>query len=684
MSVRVGIAAVGALALAVAVLLPISEASADAVGSTIHVGSTPQGVAFSPSGSTAYVTNSGSNTVSVIKVSSGTVSSTVHVGSDPIAVAFSPDGASAYVVDSAAIGAVTVINVATHTVSSTIPVGSFPMDVAFTPNGAKAYVTNSSDDTVSAIDTSTKAVTATLDVGSHPVGVAVSPDGAKAYVTNANDGNVSVITVASDAVAPTPIAVGSDPLGIAFSPTDPKAYVAVYGQSDPDSVVVIDTDSDSVTSTFGTVAGQSFLAFSPDGSKAYVADQDSNSVSVVDTSTDTVSATLKVGKDPRHVAFAPSGLLAYVTNTQSSSVSVLRASLVTTAPTITGTLAVGNTLTASVSGWTSGVSFTYEWLRDGKAIAPASASTTYDLVAADRGKQISVKAIGTKNDYPTASRTSTKTTAIGYGTFSPGTVSLGIGLTDIGDSVSADTSGWPAGVTLSYRWGIDGVAVKGATASTWTIPSSANGHFITLEAVGTKAGYTSVSVEASLGSKAAYGNFSAEPAPTITGTAQTGSTLHAVVSAWTPTATFHYQWLRNGVAAPGATSSSYLLPSSARNAQYQVRVIGSRDGFLSEVAVSDATSSVLGTLSGSTPKITGTAKHGDTLTAVSGPWTLGTTLSYEWRRYTGSAYVVVGTNSNTYLLQSTDVGKTIKVVVTGTLVGYAPLSKTSAATKKVI
>jgi YVTN family beta-propeller protein len=121
------------------------------VTSTIPVGSGPSGVAFTPDGSTAYVTTYGSNTVSVITVASRTVTSTIPVGTHPVGVAFTPDGSTAYVTNSGS-NTVSVISVASGTVTSTIPVGPEPYRVAFTPDGSTAYVTNAGSNTVSVID----------------------------------------------------------------------------------------------------------------------------------------------------------------------------------------------------------------------------------------------------------------------------------------------------------------------------------------------------------------------------------------------------------------------------------------------------------------------------------------------------------------------------------------------------
>jgi YVTN family beta-propeller protein len=190
----------------------------------IVVGGWPQRVAFSPDGSFAYVTNQGSGTVSVIDTATHTVIDadpatpvvdSYLVGGAPYGVAFSPDGGFAYVTNANG-NTVSVIDTATHTVIDADPatpgvdaisVGGGPREVAFSPDGSLAYVTNFASDTVSVIDTATRTVidadpaTPAVDaipVGSYPRGVAVSPNGGFAYVTNQGGGAVSVISLGAN------------------------------------------------------------------------------------------------------------------------------------------------------------------------------------------------------------------------------------------------------------------------------------------------------------------------------------------------------------------------------------------------------------------------------------------------------------------------------------------------------
>jgi len=78
----------------------------------------------------------------------------------------------------------------------------------------------------------------------------------------------------------------------------------------------------------------------------------------------------------------------------------------TTAPKVSGTKKVGKTLKASKGEWpVPGVTLSYRWLRDGKAIGGATKSS-YKLKAKDAGRKISVRVTATRADYPAPSSAS--------------------------------------------------------------------------------------------------------------------------------------------------------------------------------------------------------------------------------------------------------------------------------------
>src|SRR6202008_1125671 len=66
---------------------------------TDGIGTAPNSIAIDAEGSTAYVTNSGSQSVSVLSIDQRAVVAPIPVGDNPISVAISPNGEFAYVTD---------------------------------------------------------------------------------------------------------------------------------------------------------------------------------------------------------------------------------------------------------------------------------------------------------------------------------------------------------------------------------------------------------------------------------------------------------------------------------------------------------------------------------------------------------------------------------------------------------
>lgn len=79
-------------------------------------------------------------------------------------------------------------------------------------------------------------------------------------------------------------------------------------------------------------------------------------------------------------------------------------------PAITGTKTVGQTLTCSTGSWSNTPTYTYQWRRDGSAIAGATAATRV-LAAGDAGALMSCTVTATKAGVAQTA-TSANTTAI--------------------------------------------------------------------------------------------------------------------------------------------------------------------------------------------------------------------------------------------------------------------------------
>ena len=350
-------------------------------------------------------------------------------------------------------------------------------------------------------------------------------------------------------------------------------------------------------------------------------------------------------------------------------------------PTITGTAKVGSVLTATPGTWgPAPVTLAYQWKRAGVAIPGATAST-YTLTGSDYAKAITVTVTGTKSTYTTVAKTSAATAAVAAGTLTAPTPTIS-GSKTVGVTLTAVPGTWgPAPVTLAYQWFRSGVAITGATASTYKLTTTDQGKTLTVRVTGSKTGYTAVA-RTSVATTTVLGALTA-PTPTVTGTARVGYTLTGAAGTWGPApVTLAYQWFRSGVAITGATTSTYKLTTTDMGTTLTLRVTGTKSGYTSVAKTSVATATVLGVLTTATPTVSGTVKAGYTLTATPGTWgPAPVTLSHQWNR---AGVAITGATASTYTLTGSDTGKAITVTVTGRKTGYAAAAKVSAATVAVV
>jgi len=244
-------------------------------------------VAITPDGNTLYVASSNVSNVSVIDTTSRSITATVSIprGALPALMAVNPNGSLLYVVDQG-LNQITVISTASNMIAATIPVGSHPNAVAFSPDGTRAYVTNQWSSSVSVIDTSASTVVSTFRVGAFPTAVAVTPNGS-VYVGCAGTNMLEVHRAYGDPIA-----------------------------------------------TISGLPYPKFIAITPDGAYAYVANMNGGSVSVIATAANRVVSIIQVGSLPTSVAITTDGLNAYVTNGFAQSVSVISTATNSVAATI--------------------------------------------------------------------------------------------------------------------------------------------------------------------------------------------------------------------------------------------------------------------------------------------------------------------------------------------------------------
>lgn len=307
---------------------------------------------------TAYVTNSGSGTISVINTLTNTVDTTIASGGKgPASETLSPDGTKLYVLNFNS-QTISVTNTITNKFINefSLPSASlFPYQIALNHDGTQIYVINFGSGNFSVLDAQTGALIANMPAGgSFPSEIAFSPSGniyyiganidvydgalypfsspgnkplfkiqAPAYIAGpkypppfpylnmvfspdstrmyvANGTTVTVInTLSQKAIATLP--VGYDGLGtpvaVAISPDGERVYALVNGVTDKNEVQVFNTANNALIQSIIIDGGSlSGLCISPDGANLYVTG--GNNVAVVNTQTGKVTTYIPVGTSP--------------------------------------------------------------------------------------------------------------------------------------------------------------------------------------------------------------------------------------------------------------------------------------------------------------------------------------------------------------------------------------------------
>jgi YVTN family beta-propeller protein len=292
----------------------------------------------------AYVTNGGSNTVTVIDVVDVRLDREIAVGENPVAVAASLTRNEVYVVNSGAAGrdgSISVINAENNSVAATISVHRQPVSIEIDPKGELAYVANSGSNTISVVDLKARREIAAIGAGEEPVAARLSPDGKTLVVANRKANSVSLIDPAarrvrqvfegcpgaSDAVilpdsSKTFVAcsAGHQVMVIALARTE--THAAQAGTAQPVSAQPGPARPDCLEALLDVGNAPLHLALKPDGGELFVLNSLSDSISEVVTGTNDVGGAYMIGDGPARGLVSADNALLYVANFRSRYVTV--------------------------------------------------------------------------------------------------------------------------------------------------------------------------------------------------------------------------------------------------------------------------------------------------------------------------------------------------------------------------
>ncbi|WP_236549834.1 YncE family protein [Profundibacterium mesophilum] len=267
-----------------------------------------QGVA----GDFAYVTNQGSEDLSIIDLDARKETARIPVPGKPAGVAASLDGiftvspedktVRRFGPDGAQLGA--------------IRLDGGPIGIVHDPARGRLYVSDWYNARIWEIDARRMRLTGTLESGSAPAGLDISHSGRWLASADRDSNAVSLFDIGGSAPRRS-IPVGSRPFGLAFDPRD-RLFVANVGSDD---VSVIDPRDGTQLALVPVGARPYGIAFAQ--GRAFVTNQYAGTLSVIDLETLEVSHTLEVGEYPEGVAVAGSDGPLVVANWFSNTVTLI-------------------------------------------------------------------------------------------------------------------------------------------------------------------------------------------------------------------------------------------------------------------------------------------------------------------------------------------------------------------------
>ena len=328
---------------------------------TIAASTNPDGVAVSPDGTSVYVTNYGSNTISMYSRNTSTglltalspaTISTGAANAAASAIAISTDGAFVYETNKldnsiSMYSRNTSTGLLTALSPATISTGGAPVKIFVSADDAYVYTADDTGGDISQYsrNTTTGLLTAlspaTISTGPagppapDPFDVVISADGKSAYVANQNQNTLALFsrsTTTGLLTAMSPATIYSDsPTAITISPDGKSVYAPNYTGGTL-SQYSRDTTTGALTAmspaTVATGGARGGVAISPDGTAVYLLNNAAGTLSQYsrDTTTGLLTslspATIATGAGPAGVAVSPDGTSVYVTNYTSGTVSM--------------------------------------------------------------------------------------------------------------------------------------------------------------------------------------------------------------------------------------------------------------------------------------------------------------------------------------------------------------------------
>jgi len=273
------------------------------VVAVIGVEQNPTGIALSPEQDRLFVLNSGSNSISIIDTSQDFARDRIQLisGIQPIEMALIPslddrNGGKLYISNQGS-NDVSVVDISRKAQIKSISVGNKPLGIVANPERQEIYVVNSGSNSISIIDSQTDTVKNIIDVDTNPLDAVVVND--FLYVLNGGVNRITLINLILGKIDGS-INVSSNLRNALFSKQFNRVYLTHY---DTSQISFLIPSSRIITRTIDADIKPMELAIDETRNSLYVAGHNSNKIAVIDPISEMVEKIITVGKNPYGIAF---------------------------------------------------------------------------------------------------------------------------------------------------------------------------------------------------------------------------------------------------------------------------------------------------------------------------------------------------------------------------------------------
>jgi YVTN family beta-propeller protein len=282
------------------------------------------GAALPAHAASLFITNTKSNSISIIDTSTFEVTGTIALGpGKPNRVVFEPNGRTAWVVydKSHDLG---VVDAEGRRLARRMKIGGNPYNLAVSADNRYLYVldwsSDTSNDEVIAYDLTTQKIDWRLEVSTWPAHSVFSRDGKLLYVSGETAGDVTVVDLASRTAVARLVHGGGDAMGLALTGDGRTLYA---GAGENKSVLKIDTATNKQVASIAVPGVVHETTLTLDGKFLYVTLRKANKVVVIGTADDKIVKVIDSRGYPDLVTMEPGGRYAFVTNRYADAVSVI-------------------------------------------------------------------------------------------------------------------------------------------------------------------------------------------------------------------------------------------------------------------------------------------------------------------------------------------------------------------------